>query len=383
MAKRILILGSTGSIGTQALDIIERMPEEFTVAGLAAGSNVPLLAEQARRFRPEAVAMADPQAAEALRQELPALAVFSGNAGVEALCRQVDADMALVAVVGIAGLPLVLACLEAGIQVALANKEALVTGGHLVMPLAASLGLPVLPVDSEHSAVFQCLMASRNPQQEVRRLILTASGGPFFGRTREELAHVTVQQALRHPNWSMGAKVTLDSASLVNKGLEVIEAHYLFAMEPAQIGVLVHPQSIVHSMVEYRDGAIMAQLSPPDMRLPIQLALAYPRRLPGVMAPLDLTAKPLTFHPVDSEAFPALGLAYRALEQGQGRTIVYNAADEVAVEAFQQGKIGFLDIPRCIEAAMESVPAGDISGLEGILDLDQRTRRFVRERIGE
>ncbi len=375
--KQLLVLGSTGSIGTQTLSVVGALPGEFGVWGLSAHNNVELLLKQARQYRPKAVALTDSAAAERARGQLPeGTALFAGPEGLLRLCDEAagQAHMALVAIVGIAGLPAVVRCIQGGMDIALANKEALVTGGALVNDLLNKNRQSLYPVDSEHSAIFQCLQGLASPQ-ELRRVILTCSGGPFFGYTPEQLAHVTAAQALKHPNWAMGAKITIDSATLMNKGLEVIEARWLFDRGPQDIDVVIHRQSIVHSMVELMDHSVLAQMGCPDMRIPIQYALTWPRRLDCEAPALDiLKVGTLTFLPPDREAFPCLRLAYEALRRGGGAAIALNAANEVAVARFLAGGIGFSDIPRVIEGAMDAAAPLDPFSLEDILAQDAETR---------
>ncbi len=379
--KRLLILGSTGSIGLQTLRVAEDLAGEFEIWGLSAHSSIDKLAEQAGRFRPACVALTDPDAAKAAQGRLPeGTRLFAGPEGLLQMCREAEgnADVAVVAIVGIAGLPAVGGCIEAGMDIALANKETLVAGGAYVYGLLAKHGRRLYPVDSEHSAIFQCIQGLASPG-EIRRVILTASGGPFFGYDREALSHVTLAEALRHPNWSMGSKITVDSASLMNKGLEVIEARWLFQMAPDQIDVVVHRQSIVHSMVELRNHSVLAQLGCPDMRIPIQYALTYPRRTACSAPALDiLKAGTLTFEAPDREAFPCLGLAYEALARGGGAAVALNAANEVAVDKFIHGDISFNDIPDMIARGMALAPAGmDAGSLEDILALDRNVRASI------
>lgn len=378
MKRRLLLLGSTGSIGTQTLDVVRAHPDAFCVTGLAAGGgNLELLAQQAVKLGVEGVAVADPAQADRLRTMLPAeICVYAGPAGVRDLCLQIPADLALAAVVGVAGLPAVLACIERRMDVALANKEVLVAGGALVTRLAREQGVRLLPVDSEHSAIFQCLQGGARPE----RLILTASGGPFFGYDRRQLSQVTVEDALAHPNWTMGAKITVDCSTLMNKGLEVIEARWLFDVEEPQIDVMIHRSSVIHSMVEFPDGAVLAQLGTPDMRTAIQYALTYPERAACPSPRLDLLrCPPLEFFPVDDEAFPCLSYAREALRRGRGAATALNAANEVGVEAFLQGRIGYLDIERCAEKALAQEPAINEQDLEAILALDAQTRAHTLE----
>lgn len=349
MSRKITILGSTGSIGTQTLQLIDRYPEEYTVIGLSSYQNAELLLEQILRYRPRYAAIGSKQAADALRHKIPeTTTLLSGPEGLQELAGMEEGDILLVAVVGIAGLPAVMAGIQAGKTIALANKEALVTGGALVKKALNGRHERLLPVDSEHSAIFQCLQGQDT--EAARRLILTASGGPFHQTPKEDFSKITLAQALKHPNWTMGRKITIDSATLMNKGLEVIEAHWLFDMPLQKIDVVVHPESIIHSMVEYEDGSVLAQMSNPDMRLPILYALEYPRRKPCGVKPLDLTAlKSLSFFKPDLGKFPALGLAFEALKMGGTASAVLNAANEVAVEWFLKEKIRFCDIPGIIE----------------------------------
>ncbi|RKJ40693.1 1-deoxy-D-xylulose-5-phosphate reductoisomerase [Acutalibacter sp. 1XD8-33] len=379
--KMISILGSTGSIGTQALEVLEGLKGtewECRVAVLAAHSNVELLERQIRAVRPQAAALFDPAAAKDLRERtrdlgLPVLS------GMEGLCQAASwegADLVLNAVVGMVGLEPTLNAIAAGKDVALANKETLVAGGALVMEAARKHSVSILPVDSEHSAIFQCLRG--NNENQVEKILLTASGGPFFGRSRRELESVTPKEALAHPNWSMGAKVTIDSATMMNKGLEVMEASWLFAVPPEKIQVVVHRESIVHSMVEFLDHGIIAQLGTPDMRLPIQYALTYPRRVPGPMKELDLFALgKLTFYPPEREAFPCLDIAVEALKRGGLVPAAVNGANEQAVGAFLRGEIGFLEIPALVEEASVRQKADSPVSLEAVLEADRAAREFV------
>lgn len=379
--KRLLVLGSTGSIGVQTLAVAGDLKDEFTVWGLSANSNADRLIEQAWKFRPACVALVDGAAADSARGRLPeGTRLFSGSDGLIELCREAqgNADMAVVAIVGIAGMPAVAECILSGMDIALANKETLVAGGEHVYSLLEKHGKKLYPVDSEHSAVFQCIQGLAS-KSEIKRVILTASGGPFYGFSREMLSGVTVEQALKHPNWSMGSKITIDCATLMNKGLEVIEAHWLFGLGPEAISVAVHRQSIVHSMVELADNSVLAQLGCPDMRIPIQYALTYPRRTACGAPALDiLKAGALTFEPADREAFPCLGLAYEALRRGGGAAIALNAANEAAVDKFIHGGISFNDIPRLIEKGMALSPANmDTGDLGEILALDTEIRNLV------
>ena len=379
--KKLSLLGSTGSIGTQALQVVQNLREQgekWEVAALAARSSVNRLEEQARKFHPEVMAVFDEGAALSLRQSLRDMDI-QVLSGMEGLCEAAawpGADLTLNAVVGMVGLQPTLAALQAGKALALANKETLVAGGAIVMEAARKRNLPILPVDSEHSAIFQCLQGC--PERgALKKLVLTASGGPFFGRSRQELAGVTREQALRHPNWDMGAKITIDSATMMNKGLEVMEASWLFDMPEHRIEVVVHRESVIHSMVEYQDNAVVAQLGVPDMAVPIQYALTYPLRMPSPAGELDLCALgKLTFYPPDREAFPCLELCREALRRGGLVPAAANGANEQAVALFLEGKIGFLDIPRLVEAAMDRQDPGVVT-LEAVLEADREARAFV------
>lgn len=379
--KKLSLLGSTGSIGTQALQVVQNLREQgekWEVAALAARSSVNRLEEQARKFHPEVVAVFDEGAALSLRQSLrdTDIQVLSGMEGLCEAAAWPGADLTLNAVVGMVGLQPTLAALQAGKALALANKETLVAGGAIVMEAARKRNLPILPVDSEHSAIFQCLQGC--PERgALKKVVLTASGGPFFGRSRQKLAGVTREQALRHPNWDMGAKITIDSATMMNKGLEVMEASWLFDLPEHRIEVVVHRESVIHSMVEYQDNAVVAQLGVPDMAVPIQYALTYPRRMPSPAGELDLCALgKLTFYPPDREAFPCLELCREALRRGGLVPAAANGANEQAVALFLEGKIGFLDIPRLVEVAMDRQAPGVVT-LETVLEADQEARAFV------
>ena len=374
----ISLLGSTGSIGRQALEVIAA--EDMAVAALTANRDVDRLEEQCRRFRPALAVMMDPAAASDLRVRLAdtGIRVAAGMDGLLEAAVLPQADTVLTAVVGIVGLRPTLAAVEAGKRIALANKETLVCGGELVMDGAARSGAEIVPVDSEHSALFQCLQGCRD-RGAVRRLILTASGGPFWGWTAEQLDRVTVEQALAHPNWSMGAKISVDSATMMNKGLEFIEAMRLYRMPPEKISIVIHRESIIHSLVEYCDHAILAQLGVPDMRLPIQYALTWPERTAAVAPHLDLLAcPPLTFAAPDEEAFPCLALAKGAARTGGTATAILNGANEAAVGRFLAGEIGFLDIPDLVELALAAVPVVQRPTLSDILAADQLARAAVR-----
>ena len=378
--KRIVILGSTGSIGKSALDVIRRHRERFKVTGLTAGGNSELLLEQTEEFGPEVVALDDRASAGALRKKTR-IPVYEGVEGVCRVASYPQADFVLSAIVGFAGLAPTVAAVRAGKTIGLANKESLVVAGEIVMREARQRNLRILPVDSEHNALFQCL--DGKDMADIKRVILTASGGPFAGRRKEELKDASPEEALSHPNWSMGRKITVDSATLMNKGFEVIEAHYLFGLEPERIDVLIHPQSIVHCIVELKDACLIAQMSMPDMRAPIAYALSYPERLPGIIPPLDLASiGSLTFMAPEFQSFPCLGLAYRALGEGGTMPAVLNAANEVAVEAFLQREIGFNDIPAIIKETMDGHRNTVLDGLESVNRADRWARQEARGLVG-
>ena len=381
MTRRVVLLGSTGSIGTQALEVLRAHPDQFELVGLACGTSAPDLIEQARAFGVRELAVADPDAARQVRAALPEAHVRDGAQGVAELAAM-PADVVCNGITGARGLEPTLAALHAGTPVALANKESLVVGGPLVVAAAEAAGGRedyLVPVDSEHSALAQCLRGGR--REEVARLVLTASGGPFRGRTRDDLRSVTPTEALDHPTWDMGPVVTCNSATLMNKGLELIEAHLLFATPWDALEVVVHPQSIVHSMVTFRDGSTLAQVSPPDMRLPIQLGLSWPDRLAGVTPPMDWSrAQSWTFEPVDRETFRALDLAEHAGRAGGTAPAVLNAANEVAVDAFLEGRIGFLDIAGLVEDVLgDLTPGGTVEAVDDVVDADARARVRARE----
>ena len=379
MTKCVSVLGSTGSIGRQTLEVLEQLPVRVTA--LTAGSNVRLMAQQCRKFKPELAVMATPQAAAELKNALDGqkLRILSGMEGLLEAAQHEQADTVVTAVVGMLGLRPTLAAIRRKKRIALANKETLVCAGALVMQAAREYGAEIVPVDSEHSAIFQCLMGCGD-RREIRRLILTCSGGPFFGKTPEELQKVTKADALRHPNWKMGNKITIDCATLMNKGLEIIEAMHLYAMPLSKVDVVIHRQSIVHSLVEFRDGAMMAQLGVPDMRVPIRLALTYPERQENPAPGLDLTScGPLTFERPDAAAFPCLALAREAAEHGGNACAVMNGANEAAVALFLQDRIGFYDIPRLVRRAMDAVPFVSAPELEDVLKSDRAARIAVTE----
>lgn len=375
--KKIALLGSTGSIGTQTLDIVRHHPESFSISALSAGSNVDLIIEQAHEFKPALVSVASKALAETAAPHLPAgTRVMYGDEGLIEVAAGTDADTIVTAIMGSRGLPATLAAIDAGKAIGLANKETLVTAGHIVMARAQAKGVPIIPIDSEHSAIFQCLNGER--RNSVHSITLTASGGSFRDRARSELEGVTVAEALNHPNWSMGAKITIDSATMVNKGLEVIEAHWLFDLSYDQINVLIHPESIIHSYVEFVDRSIVAQLGMPDMRVPIQYALTYPERHATPTDRLDLTRiGKLHFREMDFERYPCLRMAYECGRIGKSAPAVYNAANEIAVDRFLRGEINFLDIERVLEAVLERHTAVEINDPESIAEVDAWARRLA------
>lgn len=372
--KKLAILGSTGSIGTQTLDVVRAHPEAFEVEGLAAGNNIELLIQQVLEFKPSKVSVGSKQSAEQIKQQLPShIEVFYGEQGLIEIAAGTDADTVVTAVMGSMGLPSTLAAIDAGKTIGLANKETLVTAGHLVTARARQKGVQLLPIDSEHSALFQCL--NGEPRERVHQLTLTASGGSFRDRTREQLKHVTVADALKHPNWSMGSKITIDSATMANKGLEVIEAHWLFDMPYDQISVLLHPESIIHSFVEFVDTSIIAQLGNPDMRVPIQYALTYPDRQQAPSSSLSLAQiGQLNFREMDYNRFPCLSMAFEAGRLGGTAPTVFNAANEIAVARFLNGEIPFLLIEDIIADALQQHEVIANPELEVIYATDAQTR---------
>ncbi len=378
--KRIAVLGSTGSIGTQTLEIVRNNGDALEVTALAASSNVALMEAQIREFRPRLAVMWSAQAAEELRLRVAdcPVRVAQGMDGLLEIASMPEAEVLVTAIVGMIGIKPTIEAIRAGKDIALANKETLVCAGHIIMPLARKRGVSILPVDSEHSAIFQSL--NGEPKGKISRILLTASGGPFRGWNRERLAGVQVEDALKHPNWAMGRKITIDSSTLVNKGLEVMEAKWLFGVEPSQIQVVVHPQSIIHSMVEYIDGAVIAQLGVPDMKLPIQYALFYPDRKAMRDNRVDFfRLGSLTFEEPDMETFYGLKLAYRALEQGGSMPTVYNAANERAVALFLERRIGYLQIPELIQRCMEHHEVMRQPGVEEILAAEQSVYDYISE----
>lgn len=379
--KNITILGSTGSIGTQTLEIVEAYPEKLRVVALAAGNSVAKMEEQIRRFHPKYAVMWTEEAATQLRQKVADLEVkvLSGMDGLITISTLPETDAVVTAIVGMIGIRPTIAAIKAGKEIDLANKETLVTAGHIIMPLAKEMGVNILPVDSEHSAIFQSLQGEK--KEQINKILLTASGGPFRGRKKDELTNIQVEDALKHPNWSMGRKITIDSATMVNKGLEVMEAGWLFGVGPEKIQVVVHPQSIIHSMVEYMDGAVIAQLGIPDMKLPIQYALFYPDRFPMNQPKLDFyQLQKITFEEPDLNTFEGLKLAYKAFEEGGSVPTVYNAANEKAVSLFLDRKIAFLQIPEIIGLAMEQHKKIPNPTVEEILETEAECYEFIESR---
>ncbi|MCE6989209.1 1-deoxy-D-xylulose-5-phosphate reductoisomerase [Dyadobacter sp. CY323] len=382
MKKNVAILGSTGSIGTQALEVIEANPEVFSISVLTAGENADLLIEQAVKFRPEEVVICNHAHFEKVKAALSSfnIKVYSGAGALVSVVEKENIDIVLTAMVGYAGLLPTIHAIKAGKDIALANKETLVVAGELITSLAKQFGVKIYPVDSEHSAIFQCLAGEEN--NPIEKIILTASGGPFRGKDHAFLANVTKQQALKHPNWSMGAKITIDSATLMNKGLEVIEAKWLFDLQASQIDVIVHPQSIIHSMVQFEDGSVKAQMGLPDMKLPIQYALHYPFRLKSAFPRLNFTDYPcLTFEKPDLETFRNLAIAYEALEKKGNAACIVNAANEIAVEAFLHDKIGFLDISDVIVESLAKIEYVGNPSYFDYVQTNEATRRFASELI--
>ena len=378
--KRIVILGSTGSIGASTLDIVSKFPDRFQIVGLAAGSNDQILEDQIRTFQPKVVALSCPDAAKRLRARVgnAQVEVLDGEPGLCEVAGFPECDLVISAIVGGAGLKPTLSAIQAGRQVALANKEPMVMAGQLMQQEAHKHGVTIFPIDSEHSAIFQSMEGHR--KVDIRRVVLTASGGPFWDWPATDLEHVTPAQALKHPNWKMGAKITTDSATLMNKGLEVIEARWLFDLPASQIDVVIHRESIIHSLVEYCDGSVISQLGHPDMRTPISYAMNYPERVPLLPPLLDLgKIGKLTFFPPDTEKFPCLQLAYDALAGGAGLPATLNAANEVAVHAFLNNQIAFLDISKTIQKTMTAYCPTPLSTIEDVLDVDQWARRTAEE----
>ncbi len=382
MKKTIAILGSTGSIGTQTLDVIAHNPDKFEVKMLTAGGNVELLIEQARKNLPDVAVIRDKKLFQRLKEGLAGTGIktFAGQEDISALTGAMEVDLVVGAIVGYAGLKPVISALETGKDVALANKETLVVAGSLIKEIIAKKGSKIIPVDSEHSAIFQCLVGEE--RESIEKITLTASGGPFHDLTLEQLKKVTPKDALNHPNWEMGTKVTVDSASLMNKGLEVIEAKWLFGLEPEQIDVVIHPQSVIHSFVHFRDGSVKAQLGLPDMRTPILYALGYPKRLDSDLERIDFAEiGEFTFAKPDHTRFRKLSLAYSALREGGNKPCVLNAANEVAVNAFCDGKIGFLEMTDVVEQALGNIPYIAHPNLEALENSDKETRERALTRV--
>lgn len=382
MKKRIAIFGSTGSIGTQALEVISSNEDKFEVEILTAHSNEKLLIEQARKYKPNAVVIVNEKKYNTVKDELAGtdVKVFAGEASLEEVAAFDTYDMMLAAIVGFAGLKSTLKCIASGKPVALANKETLVVAGDIVMQKAVKKRVPVIPVDSEHSAIFQCLLGET--RNKIEKIILTASGGPFLGRKPNFLVNVKKEHALQHPNWTMGAKISVDSATLMNKGLEMIEARWLFNLQPEQIEVIVHPESIIHSMVQFEDGSIKAQMGPPDMKLPIQYALAFPQRIPNDFPRYDFTRSDgLHFEKPDIKTFRNLALAIQALQKGGNVPCVLNAANEIAVYGFLHNRIGFLDMMEIVERAMDKIPFIEKPTLEEYFESDAAARNFAASLI--
>src|SRR6202162_5209233 len=382
--KRIAILGSTGSIGRSTLSVAESYPARFQIVALAAGANLEAAFEQARRWHPRLVSMATEPNAEVLRGRLnkaglSEIEVVHGAAGAVEVATHADVDFVVSAIVGVAGLEATYEAVKAGKTVGVANKECLVAAGEVINAEARRQGKPLLPIDSEHNAVHQCLRGGR--MHEVRRIWLTASGGPFLNTPKSQFPDITVEQALNHPTWKMGNRITIDSATLMNKGFEVIEACRLFNLPPSRVQVMVHPQSTIHSMVEFVDGSILAQFSVTDMRLPILYALTYPDRIPSAMRFPVMDLRHLEFLPPDMEKFPCLGLAYEAAEAGGAKTVALNAADEVAVAAFLQGRIGFDQVPEIIRDVLSATEVGKLESIEQVLKADSGARELARERV--
>jgi len=382
--RKIAILGSTGSIGRSTLSVAESYPDRFQIVALAAGSNVDAAFEQAMRWEPRVVSLAREVDADTLRKKLKTngrneIEVVHGPAGTVRVSTHPEADFVVSAIVGVAGLDATYAAVKAGKTVGLANKECLVAAGELITAEARKQGKPLLPIDSEHNAVHQCLRGGR--MEEVQKIWLTASGGPFLKTPKSEFSSITVKQALKHPTWKMGKRITIDSATLMNKGFEVIEACRLFHLPPSQVEVIVHPQSTIHSMVEFVDGSILAQFSVTDMRLPILYALTYPERIASDLRFPVMDLRQLDFYPPDMQKFRCLKLAYEAAETGGAKPVALNAADEVAVAAFLEGQIGFDEIPRIIEDVLSATKAGKMESINQVLETDQEARRAARERV--
>ncbi len=384
--KKLAVLGSTGSIGTNTLELVEKLKGRFAVVGLAAGSNTPLLIKQVEKFRPKIVSLKTKEEASKLRESLKdiPLRIVYGPEGAEEVALFDDNDIVVSAITGIEGLRPTFSAIRAGLRVALANKESLVVAGAILQAQASASGAEIIPVDSEHSGIFQCLAKERI--ENVKKVTLTASGGPFFKTPLAEIGDRSVEEALSHPRWKMGKKVTIDSATLMNKGLELIEARWLFGLKPAQLGILIHPQSIIHSLVEMRDGSTLAQLSAPDMKIPIQYALTYPERENSELPPLELSrVKALEFYEVDEKRYPLLLLARQALEEEKSLPVALNAANEVAVEAFLSRRIGFSSIADVVREILDRHKIREVECLEAVFEVDRETRaqteNLIRQRF--
>ena len=380
MVRNILILGSTGSIGVNALEVIEKFPDRFSLFALSANNNIDLLEEQIKKFNPVAAVVIDKQKAELLRNRLNhKCEILEGPEGLLELSRSANYDIFLNSLVGFSGLAPTVEAIKQNKRIALANKETLVVAGELIKSLLKKYDSELIPVDSEHSAIFQCLVGE-NPSS-IKKIILTASGGPFRNKSRKDMQNVSVNEALAHPNWSMGNKITIDSATMMNKGLEIIEAHWLFEKPKEEIEVVVHPQSVIHSMIEFNDGSIKAQLSSPDMKLPIQYAFTFPERLESDFVSTDFfKIRELTFSEPDFEKFRCLSLAYEVMEQGGTAPCILNAANEIAVESFLNKKIKFLQIPEMIEEALATIENNQSPDLETIFECDRQTREFLKKK---
>lgn len=384
--KKLAVLGSTGSIGTNTLELVEKLKDRFAVVGLAAGSNTPLLIKQVQKFRPKIVSLKTKEEASKLRESLKdiPLRIVYGPEGAEEVALFDDNDIVVSAITGIEGLRPTFSAIRAGLRVALANKESLVVAGAILQALASASGAEIIPVDSEHSGIFQCLAKER--KDNVKKVTLTASGGPFFNTPLAEIGDRSVEEALVHPRWKMGKKVTIDSATLMNKGLELIEARWLFGLKPAQLSILIHPQSIIHSLVEMRDGSTLAQLSITDMKIPIQYALTYPERENSHLQPLDLSrVKTLEFYEVDEQRYPLIRLARQALEEEKSLPVALNAANEAAVEAFLSRRIGFSSIVDVVREVLEKHSLAEVDSLEAVFEVDRETRaqteNLIRQRF--
>ncbi len=379
--KKVVILGSTGSIGKSALDVIRKFPDKFKVIGLAARSSINILEEQIKEFKPKYVAVYDNKAWNELRKKIKNIEIMHGTEGICQIATKTEADIILSAIVGAAGLLPTFEAVLAGKTIALANKESLVMAGELIKTTAKKTNAKIIPVDSEHSAIFQCINSCNKPY--ISKIWLTASGGPFRGMKKNEIKNVTPQEALNHPKWKMGKRITIDSATLMNKGFEVIEAHYLFDIKAEDIGVLIHPQSIVHCLVEFIDGTYIAQMSNPDMKAPIALALSIPERLTNIVKPIDWTVtSQLQFEMPDTDLFPCLNLAYEALKTGGSMPAVLNAADEIAVEAFLAGKVKFNNIYEIIKKIMDAHNVVPINSIDDVLEADSWARKMAKKEIG-